>query len=70
MKQALSLTTDPIPQLIWRIALPMSVGMFFNTMFNVVDTLCAGWLGTESLAALSLSFPLYFVVFAIGSGIS
>ncbi|MBN8418411.1 MAG: MATE family efflux transporter [Verrucomicrobia bacterium] len=70
MKQQLSLTTDPIPQLIWRIALPMSVGMFFNTMFNVVDTLCAGWLGTESLAALSLSFPLYFVVFAIGSGIS
>ena len=70
MKPPLSLTTDPIPQLIWRIALPMSVGMFFNTMFNVVDTLCAGWLGTESLAALSLSFPLYFVVFAIGSGIS
>jgi len=70
MKQALSLTTDPIPQLIWRIALPMSVGMFFNTMFNVVDTLCAGWLGTDSLAALSLSFPLYFVVFAMGSGIS
>lgn len=70
MKQPLSLITDPIPRLIWRIALPMSVGMFFNTMFNVVDTLCAGWLGTESLAALSLSFPLYFVVFAIGSGIS
>jgi putative MATE family efflux protein len=70
MTQPLSLTTDPIPQLIWRIALPMSIGMFFNTMFNVVDTLCAGWLGTESLAALSLSFPLYFMVFATGSGIS
>ncbi len=70
MNQPLSLTTDPIPQLIWRIALPMSIGMFFNTMFNVVDTLCAGWLGTESQAALSLSFPLYFVVFATGSGIS
>lgn len=70
MRQPLSLTTDPIPQLIWRIAMPMSVGMFFNTMFNVVDTLCAGWLGTESQAALSLSFPLYFVVFATGSGIS
>lgn len=70
MNQPLSLTTDPIPHLVWRIALPMSVGMFFNTMFNVVDTLCAGWLGTEALAALSLSFPLYFMVFATGSGIS
>ena len=38
MKPAPSLTTDPISSLIWRIALPMSIGMFFNTMFNVVDT--------------------------------
>ena len=65
-----SLTTDPISQLTWRIALPMSVGMFFNTMFNVVDTLCAGWLGTDALAALSLSFPVFFLVVAVGSGLT
>lgn len=70
MSRPLSLTTDPIPELTWRIALPLSVGMFFNTMFNVVDTLCAGWLGTEALAALSLSFPVFFTVFAAGSGLS
>jgi putative MATE family efflux protein len=70
MAPPLSLTTDPIPQLTWRIALPMSVGMFFNTMYNVVDTLCAGWLGTDALAALSLSFPVFFLVIAVGSGIS
>jgi Na+-driven multidrug efflux pump len=70
MKPALSLTTDPIPQLTWRIAMPMSVGMFFNTMFNVVDTVCAGWLGTDALAALSLSFPVFFIIIAAGSGIS
>ncbi|MEP4077081.1 MATE family efflux transporter [Haloferula sp.] len=70
MSQALSLTTDPIPKLTWQIALPMSIGMFFNTMFNVVDTFCAGWLGTEALAALSLSFPVFFTVFAVGSGIA
>ena len=70
MKQSMSLTTDPISQLTWRIALPMSVGMFFNTMFNVVDTLCAGWLGTDALAALSLSFPVFFMIIAVGSGLS
>ena len=70
MKPALSLTTDPIPRLTWQIALPMSIGMFFNTMFNVVDTFCAGWLGTEALAALSLSFPVFFFVYAFGSGIA
>lgn len=70
MNKPLSLTTDPIPKLTWQIALPMSIGMFFNTMFNVVDTFCAGWLGTEALAALSLSFPVFFTVFAFGSGIA
>jgi putative MATE family efflux protein len=66
----LALTTDPIPQLTWRIALPASVGMFFNTMFNFVDTYCAGLLSTEALAALSLSFPLFFLLISIGSGLS
>ena len=41
MNRAISLTSDPITQLTWRIALPASIGMFFNTMFNFVDTYCA-----------------------------
>lgn len=70
MKRPLSITTDPIPQLTWRIALPASVGMFFNTLFNFVDTYCAGLLGTNALAALSVSFPLFFLMIAVGSGLS
>jgi len=70
MNSTPSLTTDPISSLIWRIALPMSIGMFFNTMFNVVDTYYAGKIGTEALAALALSFPVFFIILAVGSGIS
>ncbi len=66
----LALTTDPIVQLTWRIALPASVGMFFNTLFNFVDTYCAGLLSTDALAALSLSFPLFFLLIAVGSGLA
>jgi putative MATE family efflux protein len=66
----LSLTRDPIPGLTWRIALPASVGMLFNTLFNFVDTLCAGWLGTEALAALMLSFAPFFLLIAVGSGLA
>ncbi|MBL9158823.1 MAG: MATE family efflux transporter [Verrucomicrobiales bacterium] len=70
MKTAPSLTTDSILRLTWRIAVPSSVGMFFNTLFNFVDTYCAGLLGTEALAALSVSFPLFFLMIAVGSGLS
>ena len=70
MSRPLSLTTDPIRQLLWRIAIPASVGMFFNTMFNFVDTYCAGLLNTDALAGLSLSFPVFFALMAIGLGLS
>ncbi len=70
MSRPLLLTTDAIPQLTWRIALPASVGMFFNTMYNFVDTYYAGRLSTDAIAALALSFPVFFVVIAIGSGLS
>lgn len=60
----------PIPGLIRKIALPTSVGYFFNTMFNVVDTFYGGRISTEALAALSLSFPVFFLIIAIGAGIS
>jgi MATE family, multidrug efflux pump len=39
-------------------------------MFNVVDTWYAGRLSTEAVAAVSLSFPLFFLIIAVGSGIS
>jgi putative MATE family efflux protein len=70
MHRPLSITTDPIPQLIWRIAVPASVGMFFNTLFNFTDTYFAGFLGTEALAALSYTFPLFFLLIAVASGLS
>ncbi|MFP4211308.1 MAG: MATE family efflux transporter [Alkalispirochaeta sp.] len=65
----MKLTEDEIPELIRRIAIPASLGFFFNTMFNVVDTYFAGQLSTDSLAALSLSFPIYFIIAGIGIGI-
>jgi len=64
------LTIKPIPGLIAQLAVPASIGMFFNTMFNVVDTFFAGLISTEAIAALSLSFPVFFVILAIGFGIS
>ncbi|ABB32730.1 MATE efflux family protein [Geobacter metallireducens RCH3] len=64
------LINDPIPKLLTRLAVPVGTGFFFNTMFNVVDTFYGGLISTRALAALSLSFPLFFIVLAIGAGTS
>ena len=64
------LISAPIPQLVRRLAIPAGTGFFFNTMFNVVDTWYGGQLSTTALAAMSLSFPVFFLILAVGSGVS
>lgn len=65
-----SLTAAPIGGLVRHLAIPASIGFLFNTLLNVVDTWFAGLLSTEALAALSLSFPVFFTLIAMGSGFS
>lgn len=60
----------PVPELVRRIAVPASVGFLFHTLFNVVDTWWAGRISTTAQAALSLAFPVFFLVIALGSGLS
>ncbi len=53
-----------------KLAIPATVGYFFNTMYNVVDTFWAGKLSTDSLAGLSMNFPLYLLILSLGVGFS
>jgi len=66
----MNLLTDPVSRLLVRIAIPSSIGMFFNTMYNVVDTFYAGRVSTIALAAISLSFPFFIIIMAVGRGIT
>ncbi len=54
-----------------RMTAPMIVGMLMMFSFNLVDTLFISFLGTESLTAISFTFPVAFTVLsmAIGLGI-
>lgn len=63
------LTEGSVRKHLLRMAIPTSIGMFFNTMFNVVDTFYAGKLGTASLAGMSVSFSVFFILLAFTSGI-
>ena len=65
----MNLTADPIPKLVRAIAVPASMGMFFQTMYNNVDTYFAGKISVAALAALTFSFPVFFLVMAFGNGL-
>lgn len=69
-KKKPNLIEDPIIQLFIRIAVPSSIGTVFMTLYNVVDTYFAGKISAEALAALAQTFPLYFIIIALGVGLS
>jgi len=70
MKKTNELITKDINKLIFQIAIPSSIGMFFNTMYNVVDTFYIGQISTEAIAALSYSFMIFFMLLSISFGLS
>lgn len=70
MNQTNRLTTQSVPTLLKELAIPASTGMFFNTMYNVVDTFYAGLISTEAIASLSLSFMIFFMIIGLGYGFS
>ena len=64
------LLNDDIPSLLQKIAIPSIIGMFFNTMYNVVDTYFAGQISTEALSGLSFSFFIYFIFLGLCFGLN
>ncbi len=63
------LTTGPIAGHFRRLALPAAIGMLFSTLYNIVDTFFAGFLGTQEQAGLAVGFQAFFVLVSVGFGI-
>jgi len=68
MLKTLDFTSAHIPTLIRKLAIPASVGFVFNTLFNVVDTYWGGKISTSALAAMGLTFPVFFIILSMGIG--
>lgn len=53
-----------------KLTLPMVIAMVVQIMYNIVDTAFVGRLGAEAIAALTFSFPLFFIIISLNSGIA
>ncbi len=70
MSKTIKLTKDPIWFLLRRVTIPASVGSLFQTFYNLVDTWFAGRISAEAIAAIAKSFPIYFIIIAVGVGLT
>ena len=66
----MDLLKENIPLLVRKLAIPASVGMLFQTLYNIVDTFYSGLISPEALSALSKSFPIYFIIVATSIGVT
>ena len=69
LSKQINLTKDPIWDLLRKVTIPASVGSLFQTFYNLVDTWFAGRISAEAIGAIAKSFPIYFVIIAVGVGI-
>ncbi|MDY3205874.1 MAG: MATE family efflux transporter [Arcobacter sp.] len=63
-----NLLNENIPSLLKQLAIPASTGMLFNTLYNVVDTFYAGFISTQAVSALTISFMVFFLIIGLGYG--
>lgn len=70
-KHAASMGEDSITKLLIRFSLPATLAMLVNASYNIIDTIFVGRLGSDAIAALSVSFPIQMLLgaVAIGTGV-
>ena len=67
----INLKEDGIYSLFIKIAVPSSIGTIFQNLYSVVDSIFAGKMISElALAAIGQIFPIYFIIIALGVGLS
>ncbi|MFK7856643.1 MAG: MATE family efflux transporter [Granulosicoccus sp.] len=62
------LTNGPILGHLIRLSIPASMGMIFNTLYNLSDFWFAGQINDDALAGVSIAGSVFFLLLAIGIG--
>src|SRR5665213_4352307 len=60
----------PIGTALIRLAIPISLGNVLQTGYQLTDAFWVGRLGASAVAAVSVSFPVTFLVIALGAGLA
>ena len=68
-RQEPSLTNGSIAGHMIRLSIPASIGMIFNTLYNLTDIWFAGYLSDDALAGMSIASSVFFLLLSIGIGL-
>ena len=63
------LTDGSVTKNIIHLAWPMAVAFLLQVSLNIVDTVFIGWYSDLALTAISITFPVIFLIIALASGV-
>jgi putative MATE family efflux protein len=66
--QVESLTEGPLVRPMGKLMAPIIVMGLLQTSYNLIDTFWLGRLSTTAIAAISIAFPVIFLIISLGSG--
>src|SRR5690554_3776941 len=69
-KQKENRTKGSIFRSLVSLAIPIILANIFQTAYQLIDTFWLGRLGANAVAAVSISFPLLFLVLSLGGGLT
>ncbi|AOY75303.1 MATE family efflux transporter [Clostridium formicaceticum] len=69
-RKTLDLLEGKIGKTFILLAIPILMAMLMQTFFNIVDTYFVSRLGTDAIAAMGLTFPIFMLSISLGSGVS
>lgn len=70
MKQNRKFTEGRIFNSLFNLAVPIILANVLQSAYQLIDTFWLGRLGANAVAAVSISFPLLFLVLSLGSGLT
>ena len=63
------LGTEPVNKLLFKMATPSVIAMIMQALYNSVDSMFVAKVSSESLAAVTLAFPVSMLIGALSTGI-
>ncbi|PSQ06277.1 MATE family efflux transporter [Halobacteriales archaeon QS_6_71_20] len=69
-REEFDLTDGSIGKPLFYLSVPIVVTNLLQTAYNLADTLWLGRYSTEALAAISFAFPMVFLLFSLGMGVT
>ena len=63
--------TAPEGKLLFGMAVPLSISMLIQALYNIVDSIFVSYIGENALTAVSLAYPMYMLMIsvAVGTGV-